>query len=114
MVTAWRTSRSPRTALTLRRRFANIGEPDGICLDRGGGVWIGAFKEDAVIRVDREGHITDRIALPGRGIACALGGEDRRTLFCISAQTTHEDLARGVSTSRLDMIRVTIPGAGHP
>jgi len=101
-------------ALTFRRRFAHIGEPDGICLDREGGVWIGAFKEDAVLRVDREGHITDRIALPGRGVACALGGEDRRSLFCISAQTTHEDLARGVSTSRLDMIRVTIPGAGHP
>jgi len=101
-------------ALTFRRRFAHIGEPDGICLDREGGVWISAFREDAVVRVDREGHITDRIALPGRGIACALGGEDRCSLFCISAQTTHEELARGVSTSRLDMIRVTIPGAGHP
>jgi len=101
-------------ALTFRRRFAHVGEPDGICLDREGGVWIGAFKEDAVIRVDREGHITDRIALPGRGIACTLGGDDRRSLFCISAQTTHEDLVRGVSTSRVDMIRVSIPGAGHP
>ena len=101
-------------ALTFRRRFAHVGEPDGICLDREGGVWIGAFKEDAVIRVDRDGHITDRIALPGRGIACTLGGEDRRSLFCISAQTTHEDLVRGVSTSRVDMIRVSIPGAGHP
>jgi sugar lactone lactonase YvrE len=100
--------------LTFHRRFAQVGEPDGICLDREGGVWIGAFKEDAVIRVDRDGHMTDRIALPGRGIACALGGEDRRSLFCISAQTTHEDLARGVSTSRVDMIRVSIPGAGHP
>jgi sugar lactone lactonase YvrE len=28
-------------------------------------------------------------------VACALGGEDGRTLFCISAQTTHEALRRG-------------------
>src|SRR3989442_3174045 len=76
--------------------------------------WVGAFKEDSVVRVDREGHMTDRIALPGRGIACALGGADRRSLFCISAQTTHEGLARGESTSRVDMVRVAIPGAGHP
>ena len=101
-------------SLTFRRRFAHIGEPDGICLDREGGVWVGAFKEDSVVRVDREGHMTDRIALPGRGIACALGGADRRSLFCISAQTTHEGLARGESTSRVDMVRVAIPGAGHP
>lgn len=101
-------------ALTFRRRFAPVGEPDGICLDRERGVWIAAFKEDAVIRVDREGHMTDRIALPGRGVACVLGGDDRRSLFCISAQTTHQDLVRGVSTSRVDMIRVAIPGAGHP
>jgi len=26
----------------------------------------------------------------------------------------HEDLARGKSTSRVDMIRVAVPGAGHP
>ena len=30
--------------LTSRRRFAHIGEPDGICLDREGAVWVGAFK----------------------------------------------------------------------
>jgi sugar lactone lactonase YvrE len=81
--------------LTSRRRFAHIGEPDGICLDREGAVWVGAFKEDVVVRVDRDGNITDRIPLPGRGVACALGGEDGRTLFCISAQTTHEALRRG-------------------
>jgi sugar lactone lactonase YvrE len=77
------------------------------------GVPVGV-KEDSLVRVDREGHITDRIALPGRGIACALGGEDGRMLFCISAQTTHEALARGESTSRVDAVRVAIPVAGHP
>src|SRR5437762_812912 len=90
------------------------GTIDDMIIDREGGVWVGAFKEDSVVRVDREGHMTDRIALPGRGIACALGGADRRSLFCISAQTTHEGLARGESTSRVDMVRVAIPGAGHP
>jgi sugar lactone lactonase YvrE len=100
--------------LTLRRRFACIGEPDGLCLDAEGGAWVAAFKEDAIVRVDGDGRVTERIALPGRGVACALGGDDRRTLFCISAETTHEDLACGRSTSRLHAVRVAVPGSGFP
>jgi len=101
-------------SLEFRRRFGHIAEPDGICLDREGGVWVSAFNEDAVVRVDRAGRVTDRIALPGRGVACVLGGDDRRSLYCISAETTHEDLARRKSISHLHMTRVEIPGAGHP
>src|SRR5262245_23411173 len=100
--------------LVFRRRYGLIGEPDGLCLDSEGGVWVAAFKEDAVVRLDRDGRITERIAVPGRGIACVLGGGDRRDRYCISAETTHEDLRRGRSTSRVDAIRVSIPGAGNP
>ena len=101
-------------SLVLRRRFGRIGEPDGLCLDAEGGVWVAAFKEDAVVRCERDGRITERIAVPGRGIASVLGGAERRDLFCISAETTHDDLRRGRSASRVDVIRVSVPGAGNP
>jgi sugar lactone lactonase YvrE len=102
-------------SLDLKRRFGNFIEPDGICLDREGGVWTALFQEDAFVRVDATGRILDRIAVPGRrAIACALGGEDRRTLFCITAVTTHEDLMRGKSSARIDMVRIEIPGTGCP
>lgn len=104
----------PDGSLAFCRRLGHIGEPDGLCLDAEGGAWVAAFREDAVVRLDGDGHETERIALPGRGIACVLGGDDGRSLFCVSADTTHEDLARGRSTSRVDVVRVAIPGAGHP
>jgi sugar lactone lactonase YvrE len=102
-------------SLDLKQRFGSFIEPDGICLDREGAVWTSLFQEDAFVRVDGRGSILDRISVKGRrAVACALGGEDRRTLFCISAETTHEDLMRGKSSARIDTVRVEVPGAGFP
>lgn len=101
--------------LELKRRFGSFTEPDGICLDRDGAVWTSLFQEDAFARVGSTGSVLDRISVKGRrAIACALGGDDRRTLFCITAETTHEDLMRGNSSARIDTVRVAIPGAGFP
>jgi sugar lactone lactonase YvrE len=101
--------------LKFRRRFATMKSPDGICLDREGAVWVAAFDEDAFIRFDRDGNELQRIDVTGRrAIACALGGADRRTLFCLSAATSHEELRQGKSLARIDAIEVEIPGAGHP
>lgn len=102
-------------SLDLSRRFGSFTEPDGICLDRDGAVWTSLFQEDAFVRVDAKGNVLDRISVTcRRAVACALGGDDRRTLFCISAETTHEDLMRGKSSARIDTARVEVPGAGFP
>lgn len=102
-------------ALDLKHRIGNFTEPDGICLDSEGAVWTSLFQEDTFVRDDSKGHALDRISVKGRrAVACALGGDDRRTLFCISAVTTHEDLMRGKSSARMDAVRVEIPGAGFP
>jgi sugar lactone lactonase YvrE len=101
--------------LDLLHRFGKLGEPDGICLDQDGAVWVGAYKEDAIVRVSPTGDELQRIPLPGRrGIACALGGPDRRTLFCVSAETTHEDLMRGASKAWVDVAEVAVPGVAWP
>ena len=102
-------------SLDLKQRLGSFVEPDGICLDSEGAVWTSLFQEDAFVRVDTKGRAADRISVHGRrAVACALGGEDRRTLFCISAVTTHEDLMRGKSSARIDTVRVDVPGAGFP
>src|SRR5258708_7188179 len=49
-----------------------------------------------------------------RAIACVLGGADRRTLFCLSAATSPEELRQRKSSARIEMIDVEIPGAGYP
>ncbi|MEA2624278.1 MAG: hypothetical protein QOD06_323 [Candidatus Binatota bacterium] len=103
--------------LSGRRVFAELGErvPDGICLDAGGGVWTSCFGQDEFVRVVDGGAITDRVAVTGRrAVACALGGEDRRTLFLLTAETTVEDLSEGRSKAAIETARVAVPGAGWP
>jgi sugar lactone lactonase YvrE len=101
--------------LKLRGRFGSMKSPDGICLDADGAVWVAAFEEDAFIRLDRDGRELQRIEVPGRrALACVLGGPGRRTLFCLSAATSYEELRQRKSSSRIDVVDVEIPGAGNP
>jgi sugar lactone lactonase YvrE len=101
--------------LSFRRRFGNMKAPDGICLDREEAVWVASFHEDAFIRVARDGRELQRIDVAGRrAIACVLGGPKRRTLFCLSAATSHEELRQRKSSARIDVVDVEVPGAGYP
>ena len=102
-------------ALRLRGRLGRMDAPDGICLDRDGAVWVASFTEDAFIRIGRNGEEIRRIAVPGRrALACALGGPDRKTLFCLSAATSYEELRQRKSSSRIDVVAVETAGSGFP
>jgi sugar lactone lactonase YvrE len=49
-------------------------------------VWVAAFKEDAFVRLGRDGKELARIETPGRrAVACVLGGDDGRTLLLCGA-----------------------------
>jgi sugar lactone lactonase YvrE len=101
--------------LRLGRRLPCAKDPDGICLDRDGAVWVASFSEDAFLRIARDGQEQQRISVPGRrAIACALGGSDRRMLFCLSAATSYEALRDGKSSARIDVVDVKTPGSGYP
>jgi sugar lactone lactonase YvrE len=105
----------PNGDLTFRGRFGSIKSPDGICLDQQGAVWVASFEEDAFIRLDRTGRELQRIEVPGRrALACVLGGPERRTLFCLSAATSYEELRQRKSSSRIDVVDVEVAGAGYP
>jgi sugar lactone lactonase YvrE len=106
---------APDGGLNFRGRFGTMKSPDGICLDQKGAVWVASFDEDAFIRVDRDGRELQRIEVPGRrALACVLGGAARKTLFCLSAATSYEELRQRKSSSRIDVVDVEIPGAGYP
>ena len=78
-------------------------------------MWVASFDEDAFIRVDRDGRELQRLKVPGRrAIACVLGGPELRTLFCLSAATSPEELRQRKSSARIDAVDVEIPGAGYP
>lgn len=104
-----------KDGLRLERKLACAREPDGICLDREGAVWVASYDEGVFVRIGRDGRELARIAVPGRrAIACALGGPGRRTLFCLSARTSPEEMRQRKSSSRIDVVDVDVPGAGSP
>ena len=101
--------------LSSPRRFGSMKAPDGICLDRDGSVWVASYDEDAFIRIGRDGQEQQRIAVTGRrAIACAFGGPERRTLFCLSAATSHAEMRQRKSAARIETIEMEIAGAGYP
>jgi sugar lactone lactonase YvrE len=110
--------RNPITGgLAGRRVLADLGgiRPDGICLDRKGAVWIGSPNTAQFARILRNGTIGESIPLPGRlGLACALGGPDRRTLFLMSAITTPEELAQDRARGFVEVTEVETSGDGIP
>lgn len=106
-------------SLWNRRCYADLGEhdPDGICLDQEGGIWVSSFSQDVYLRVLEGGAVTDRVPVPGRrAVACQLGGSDGRTLFCLTSANNLDAVRAGIGGNRaqVETVRVAVPGAGSP
>jgi len=104
-------------SLSNRRCFAALGEhtPDGICLDTDGGIWVASFMTSVFLRVKDGGTVTDTVEVPGkRAVACQLGGDDGRTLFCLTYDGTIEDLHHAKPAGAIETVRVQHPAAGSP
>jgi len=93
------------------RVLADLGagaNPDGLCMDAEGGVWVACLFAD-LVRIGPDGAIVERIAT--RATACALGGEDGRTLFALGATYgTFQDVYALRSRGFVETHRVAIPG----
>lgn len=104
-------------SLSNRRVFADLGDytPDGITLDEEGAIWLAAFANDAFVRVKDGGEVTDVIEVPGRrAVACTLGGEDMKTLYCLTFDGQMSDIGKGKRASRIETVRVDVAGCGSP
>ncbi len=97
-----------------RRLWADLGDvrPDGCTLDVEGAIWFADARGTAVVRVKEGGEITDRIDAGQRTFACALGGDDGRTLFVVCADSAGGEAGHATGTIRT--VRVDVPHAGRP
>jgi sugar lactone lactonase YvrE len=74
------------------------------------------------VRVREGGEVLDRIAFDRAAFACALGGDDGRTLFVMAAEWRADQdpvqniqrLTTGPRTGRVLTTRAPAPHAGHP
>jgi sugar lactone lactonase YvrE len=109
--------------LVDRRTFADV-LADGICLDAEGAVWTPSWNDNkpCCLRVAEGGEVLDRISLKQSGFACALGGDDGRTLFMLSADWHMDEdfmdnlnrLTTGPRTGQVHSATVSVAGAGWP
>ena len=78
-------------------------------------IWAGCPLASAFIRVEPGGRITHRVPTDGRwAVACALGGADRKTLYCVTADTSLSLMPKGISNAFVEAVDVAVPGAGLP
>jgi sugar lactone lactonase YvrE len=105
----------PDGSLTGRRVWAPLPGvmPDGICLDAEGMAWVATCANE-VIRVREGGAIVARVNTSTRAFACMLGGPDRRTLFALEAESFVAQEVKLKKSGRIEIVRVSVPGAGLP
>jgi sugar lactone lactonase YvrE len=99
-----------------RRRWADTpGEsPDGCTLDAEGAIWFADAGGKQVVRVLEGGEITHRVPAPMPTFACALGGEDGRTLFILCAPSARPERVAGQAAGAIYTMGVDVPHAGLP
>jgi sugar lactone lactonase YvrE len=115
-------------ALTDERVFAALpracDHPDGICIDRDGAVWMADPLNHCCARVLDGGQVTDVVDTgEWECIACALGDDDRHTLYLVLAPSRNDpnaprfvlgDPPASARPGRVEAQRVEVPGAGWP
>ncbi|MER9548373.1 SMP-30/gluconolactonase/LRE family protein [Mesorhizobium sp. M0322] len=85
------------------------GSPDGATVDNEGGYWSARLRGGCVVRIDKNGHLTDSVDMPSMAPTCvALGGENLRTLFITSRRTRQscDELLRFPESGNLFRIEV--------
>jgi sugar lactone lactonase YvrE len=103
-------------ALTNRREWAALEgvAPDGICLCADGTVWVANALGSECVRVAEGGEIVERVVTSRGCFACMLGGDDRRTLYLVTADSSDAAKARAARNGALEQVRTSVPGAGLP
>ena len=81
----------PAEGLLMNRRiFAvvpkELGQPDGMTLDRAGDLWVAGYGAGCVSRLTSSGSIDTSVRLPApRTTSCAFGGDQFTTLYVTAA-----------------------------
>jgi sugar lactone lactonase YvrE len=98
--------------LSNRRIFVNLGhrQPDGLCADAEGALWVGIYNTGEFVRVEPGGKITDVLQFDGSGISCTLGGQFGGTLFLTTFLGSEADMTAGKHVSAVYTVEVDVPG----
>ena len=99
--------------LANRRVWAEVGlrAPDGICLDADGNIWVANALAPECVLFAPGGEVLQVVVTSQNCYACALGGEDGRDLFMLTAASSQSAIASTGRTGRIETTRAGTPGA---
>ena len=103
-------------SLRNRRVWAQFQDdinPEGICVDREGAIWVAGTGLRAV-RVREGGEIDHQVTTKRPVFATMLGGPEQRHLFMCTSASCDPVITRRVSSATIDIAEVGIPGSGIP
>ena len=89
------------------------GEPDGLCVDADGAIWVALWGGYQVRRYSPDGQLLARVDLPtAQPSSCAIGGSNATTLYVTTAREdmTESALAVEPDAGRLFCVDVGVPG----
>jgi len=98
--------------LSNQRVWAPVGmrAPDGICMDRNGHVWIANAIGPECVLIAPGGEVVATVETDQSCFACALGGDDGKTLYLLTAPSSMGDVARASRQGRVLCARIETPG----
>jgi sugar lactone lactonase YvrE len=88
--------------------------PDGICLCEDNTIWVANALGSECVRVAEGGEILERVTTSMNCFACMLGDDDCRTLYLVTAPTSHDVKAKEARNGAIEKVRTSVPGAGRP
>lgn len=102
--------------LSNRRVWAAVGmrAPDGICLDADGHVWVANAIDSECVLIAQGGEILQTVETSQPCFACMLGGDDGRTLYMMTAQSSDKNEASVSPSGKIETLRVDVGRAGCP
>lgn len=104
---------------TNRRTFVSFadgpGRPDGVIVDRAGGVWVGLWLGFAVHRYLPDGTLDMVVPVPtASATKCAFGGDDLTDLYITTARAPLDDAGRAAQPAAGGLFRARPGVAGLP
>ena len=102
--------------LKNRRVWAATGSkvPDGICINADGHIWIANAVGHECVLIAEGGEVLEIVKTSQNCYACMLGAEDGKTLFMLTAQSSHAGVAGASRSGKIEVTKVASPGAGYP
>ena len=98
-------------SLSNRRVWAQFEQrvfPDGICADAQGAIWVASPSTSETLRVLEGGRVTNRIETGRGSFACALGGDDRQTLYVCTADSHDPERQRHERNGKIEAFDVGV------